>query len=90
MQEINDAFSGDANTSHQQTDRFDSYDEDYVGLDENESDFSYDSRTNSDLEFRDVGNSPNENISEFDGNFDSLKPFEAVSQQGNDTCVITK
>ena len=91
MQEINDAFNGDVNTGHQQIDTFGSYDEDYVGVDENESEFSFDSGTNSDLEFGDVGNLPNENISEFDGNLDSLKAaFEAVSQQGNDTRVITK
>uniref|UniRef100_A0A5B7BJH8 RNA helicase n=1 Tax=Davidia involucrata TaxID=16924 RepID=A0A5B7BJH8_DAVIN len=66
MKEINEAFGMQGNSGHQQTDRFSSYDEDHGYLDEDESDSSYDSGTDSDLE--EVGD---------DGNLLNQKPLEA-------------
>ncbi|XAR61369.1 RNA helicase [Bertholletia excelsa] len=90
MKEINEAFEMNGNSLHEQTDRFSSYDEDHGDLDDNESDFSEDMETDSDLEgFDDDGNLLNQkleaddNLADIfgeDGNLDSLKSaFEALA-----------
>lgn len=48
--EINEAFDFDGNSVEQYTDRFSSYEEDEGNLDEEDSDVSYDSATESELE----------------------------------------
>nr|GMD27571.1 ATP-dependent RNA helicase DEAH13 isoform X1 [Ipomoea batatas] len=50
MQEINEAFEVNENSSHEITDRFNSYDEEHGDTYEDESDMSYDSEDDSDLE----------------------------------------
>ncbi|KAL7190067.1 hypothetical protein ACSBR1_039665 [Camellia fascicularis] len=50
MKEINEAFEMHGNSSHDETDRFSSYDEDHGDSNDNESDFSDDLGTDSDLE----------------------------------------
>lgn len=83
MKEINEAFETQGNSVHQQTDRFSSYDEDCGDLDEAESDFSYDSGTESELEYSDNGDSLGQKTSKDEDNLidvDSLKAaFEALS-----------
>ncbi|KAI7989853.1 ATP-dependent RNA helicase DEAH13 [Camellia lanceoleosa] len=50
MKEINEAFEMHGNSRHDETDRFSSYDEGHGDSDDNESDFSDDLGTDSDLE----------------------------------------
>ncbi|KAA8543067.1 hypothetical protein F0562_021438 [Nyssa sinensis] len=73
IKEINEAFEMKGNSSHLQTDRFSSYDEDPGYLDEDESDFSYNSGTDSDLEVvGDDGNLLNQKPLEADGNLSGI------------------
>lgn len=53
MKEINEAFEMPGTLYHDQTERFGSYEEDLGDLDDNESDFSDDMETDSDLEVAD-------------------------------------
>ncbi|XP_059660034.1 ATP-dependent RNA helicase DEAH13-like isoform X3 [Cornus florida] len=68
MKDINEAFEMHGNLGHQQTDRFSSYDEDHGDLDEDESDFSYDSGSQSDIEVVDDENLLNQKTLEANGN----------------------
>ncbi|KAM7521447.1 hypothetical protein LguiA_011349 [Lonicera macranthoides] len=95
--EIHEAFEIQGNSSYQQTDRFSSYDGDHGELSDNESDFSYDSEEDSDLEAfgdeRDLLNqeTPNSesdlaNALGEDGNLAVLKSaFESLSGENKNT-----
>ncbi|KAK8501814.1 hypothetical protein V6N12_072949 [Hibiscus sabdariffa] len=50
MKDISEAFEINGDSSHQKTDRFSSYDEDHYDYYEDDSDASYDSKTDSELE----------------------------------------
>ena len=50
IEEINEAFEIQENSANQQTDRFSIYDEDHGDLDENDSELSYNSKTESEWE----------------------------------------
>ncbi|XVF72676.1 hypothetical protein PTKIN_Ptkin12aG0139200 [Pterospermum kingtungense] len=65
MKDISEAFEINGGPTHQQTDRFSSYDEDQYDIDEDGSDASYDSDTESELE-----------IFGGDGNILDPKPME--------------
>ncbi|XP_031121225.1 ATP-dependent RNA helicase DEAH13-like [Ipomoea triloba] len=70
MQEINEAFEVNENSSHQITDRFNSYDEEHGDTYEDESDMSYDSEDDSDLEVSSDGEDLlNQHSSDSDGKF---------------------
>lgn len=83
INEINEAFEMPRSSSMQQTDRFSGYDEDDNNFDENESD-SYDSETESELEFNDDdknnhdGSEDNNNIVDVLGNEGSLASLKAA------------
>ncbi|RHN64288.1 putative RNA helicase [Medicago truncatula] len=83
INEINEAFEMPGSSSMQQTDRFSGYDEDDNNFDENESD-SYDSETESELEFNDddknnhEGSKNNNNIVDVLGNEGSLASLKAA------------
>lgn len=64
MKEINEAFDVNRNSTHQGTDRFSSYENDfYDNQEDDESDHSYDSETDSDLEIiNEDWNSPEQKI----------------------------
>ncbi|XP_062083216.1 ATP-dependent RNA helicase DEAH13 isoform X2 [Humulus lupulus] len=91
MEEINDAFDTRGNSTQEQTEMFSLNDGDQCNMDEDELDFSYESETDSDLEFDGENvNSLGEKLSETDstlvdvlgenGNLDSLKAaFEALA-----------
>ncbi|CAL5423435.1 unnamed protein product [Camellia sinensis] len=90
MKEINEAFEMHGNSRHDETDRFSSYDEDHGDLDDNESDFSDDLGTDSDLESVDDDRgllnqktNVDDNLAEIfreDGDLDSLKAaFEVLA-----------
>ncbi|KAI4354890.1 hypothetical protein L6164_003715 [Bauhinia variegata] len=87
MKEISEAFEIHGSSASHQTDRFSSYDEN--GVDEGESDFSYNSETESELEFDDDVNledsQNNGNLLDVlgeDGSLASMKAaFEKLSGQ---------
>ncbi|XP_027335070.1 ATP-dependent RNA helicase DEAH13 isoform X2 [Abrus precatorius] len=89
INEINEAFEVHGSSSIQQTDRFSGYDEDEKDVNEDESDFSYDSEAESELEFNDDDNlqhlenkSNNVDILGQEGSLASLKAaFEKLSGQ---------
>jgi ATP-dependent RNA helicase DHX37/DHR1 len=67
--EINEAFDFDGNSADQYTDRFSSYEEDEGNMDEGDSDVSYNSETESELEFDvDDGDSLHQTSQEDDRN----------------------
>ncbi|KAJ4849110.1 hypothetical protein Tsubulata_027768 [Turnera subulata] len=91
MEDLNEAFGVEGNLSEQQTDSLSSYDEDIIDFDEDKSDVSYNSETESDLEFDDddagsrdqktteIGATP-ANVLEEEVNLASLKAaFEALA-----------
>lgn len=91
MKDISDAFETNEDSAHQKTDRLSSYDEDQYDYHEDDSDASYDSETDSELEtFDEDGNTLDKKSMENsgnlvdvlggDGNLASLKAaFEALS-----------
>ncbi|OMO63887.1 hypothetical protein CCACVL1_22193 [Corchorus capsularis] len=90
MKDISEAFEIHGDASHQQTDRFSTYDGDHYDHDEDDSDDAYESETDSELEFGEEGNTLDQNSMENvdnlvdvlggDGSFASLKAaFEALA-----------
>ncbi|XP_022757934.1 ATP-dependent RNA helicase DEAH13 isoform X2 [Durio zibethinus] len=91
MKDVSEAFEINGDSTHQQTDRFSSYDEDKNDYDEDDSDASYDSETESELEtFAEDGNKLDQKSMENgdnlvdvlggDGSLASLKAaFEALA-----------
>lgn len=79
MQEINEAFEVNENSSHEITDRFNSYEEEHGDTYEDESDMSYDSEDDSDLEvYSNEEDLLNQHSSDSDG-----KLAVALGEDGN-------
>ncbi|KAF2304723.1 hypothetical protein GH714_037713 [Hevea brasiliensis] len=69
MKDINEAFEIQGNSTNEQTDRFSSYEKELPYPNEDESDVSYNSETESEIEIvGDDGDSGDQSISENDGN----------------------
>ncbi|WOG94720.1 hypothetical protein DCAR_0314017 [Daucus carota subsp. sativus] len=89
MNEISEAFEIEGDSTLQQTDRFSSYDDDYDDLSENESDASFDSDEDSDLEVSGKGgylfnqkSLESDDVLGEDGNLASLKAaFDALAEK---------